>query len=126
MLARNELGVRLAEVWDAGDVLPFYLQAQKDTGLKALVDAAAPGLETLIASETWSSSSVTLLIILDALENAGSSAAKLLEEALDRLIRACESVLLRKRRRAQGLCRPHLSYASRYCHFSRASALTPR
>lgn len=83
VLARNELGVRQAEVWDAGDVLPLYLQAQKDTGLKALVDAAAPGLETLLASDTWSSSSAALLIILDALENAGSNSAKLLEEALD-------------------------------------------
>ncbi|WP_137134132.1 SUMF1/EgtB/PvdO family nonheme iron enzyme [Rhizobium sp. FKY42] len=82
MLARNELGARQAEVWEADDVLPLYLEVRKEACLMALVDAAAPGLEALLASDTWSSSSATLLIILDALENAGSSAARLLEEAL--------------------------------------------
>lgn len=80
-IARNELGTRQEEAWDAGPVLPLYLEVKSGIRFAALADAAVPGLEAVLTSEAWSTSSSALLIVLDGLENAGSSAFQLLTDA---------------------------------------------
>ncbi|MCD2173579.1 SUMF1/EgtB/PvdO family nonheme iron enzyme [Rhizobium sp. C4] len=81
-VARNEFGARQDEIWDAGRVIPLYLKVSKDQGFQGLIDAAAPGMTALLASRAWADSDWTLVIILDALENAGRDAPRLLAEAV--------------------------------------------
>ncbi|KAK2063052.1 DUF323-domain-containing protein, partial [Colletotrichum caudatum] len=75
LLVRNELGDAREEKWDIGPILPYYFAVDSPNRLQTLVDITIPELIQAASTER-----VALLFAIDAIDRAGESTPRLLQQ----------------------------------------------